>query len=317
MVCVHLGREWLYNRMKELSRSGLVVYSTIGEYFLHSSSSTSSLFRTTWGSKWSACLQVGDLSSMPASIRPNACSIQASCIAFICQALGCITLGAVHITATGCFGKVAGRTDVVVARAAVGDDVVVMLASLVKLEVGGGRSTVWCALKLLQISMLFSKALRKGFSSKPGSGMSDVLGSKYLRTLSVRVTSKCSLGFNVAATPIVSSTSVFGFCLYHLLVPGLWIHFHPHLMVLVVLCHCLNHFPLLHWLLLVSSLPFHTKTELVSQVFLITAIKAVSCTQVPLVCIPSVPTIKAGGSENFPWFGSPFFSVLSHSLCIL
>ena len=108
--------------MKELSMSGPVVYSTIGEYFLWFSSSGSSLVRTTQGSMWSACPQVGELSSMLASLRPSACSIQASCIAFICQALGCITLGAVCIMATGLF-------DVVVVGAVVVDGVVVMLAT--------------------------------------------------------------------------------------------------------------------------------------------------------------------------------------------
>ena len=121
--------------MKELSRSDPFVYSTIGDYFSHSSSSNSSLARTTWMSKWSVCPQVGELSSMLASLRPNACSIWASCIAFICCALKCITLCAVCITVTGLFGKVAGTTDVVVTRAVVVDCVVVMLTSLVKSEV--------------------------------------------------------------------------------------------------------------------------------------------------------------------------------------
>ena len=137
--------------MKELSMSGLIVYFNIGKYFSFSSSSSSSLVRTTQKSKWFACPQVGELRSMLTSLRPSACSTLASCIAFICQALGCITLGAVNIKATGLFGKVAGTTDVVVARAVVVDGVVVMLSSFSEIRGWGGKplseawwSHCWC-----------------------------------------------------------------------------------------------------------------------------------------------------------------------------
>ena len=59
--------------------------------------------------------------------------------------------------------------------------------------------------------MLFSQALWKWFTSKVGGGVSGILGSKFLKILSIRVTSKCSLGFNVATAPMVLSTLVFCF----------------------------------------------------------------------------------------------------------
>ena len=132
-------------------------------------------------------------------------------------------------------------------------------------------------LKPLQMLMMFPKTLRKGFTSKPGGGMSGILGSKFWKILSIRVTSKCSLGFNVAATPTVSSTSVFYLSSFSSF--GSWSldlflsmsddtsNGDSSLSKLFLLFY--------FWPLLVSSLSFHTKTASVCQVPIITAIETV------------------------------------------
>ena len=121
--------------------------------------------------------------------------------------------------------------------------------------------------------MLFSKAFSKGFTSKPGGEWFGVLGSRFLKISSIRVTSKCSLGFIVAATQMASSTLVFCFSSFSCF--GSWSLDSFWIILIVVVHHCVNHFPLLLQASPCELSPFLYKTALVSQMFIITTIETV------------------------------------------